>query len=43
MPVIGYANRANFVIGRDGKIVSIVTGSAAIDPSASVDACPAGA
>jgi hypothetical protein len=40
MPVIGLANRANFVIGRDGKIVSIVTGSAAIDPSASVDACP---
>lgn len=40
MPVVGYANRANFVIGRDGKIVSVVTGSAAIDPSASVEACP---
>lgn len=40
MPIIGVANRANYVIGQDGKIVSIVTGSDAIDPSASVGACP---
>ncbi len=41
MPIIGLANRANYVVGRDGKIVSVVTGSAAIDPSAAVDACSA--
>jgi peroxiredoxin len=40
MPVVGFAKRANFVIGQDGKIVSIVEGSDAIDPSASVDSCP---
>jgi thioredoxin-dependent peroxiredoxin len=41
MPVVGLASRANFVIGQDGKILSIVTGTDAIDPAASVDACPA--
>ena len=40
MPVVGYANRANYVIGQDRKVVSIVKGNDAIDPSASVDACP---
>ncbi len=40
MPVVGYANRANYVIGQDRKIVSIVKGNDAVDPSASVDACP---
>ena len=39
MPVVGLANRANYVVGKDGKIVSIVEGSAAIDPTAAVDAC----
>jgi peroxiredoxin Q/BCP len=42
MPVIGLANRANYVIGKDGKVVSVVTGSDAIDPSAAVAACPSG-
>ena len=41
IPVIGVASRANFVVGQDGKVVSIVTGSDAIDPAASVAACPA--
>jgi thioredoxin-dependent peroxiredoxin len=40
MPVVGLASRANFVIGKDGKVISIVTGGDAIDPGASVDACP---
>lgn len=40
MPVVGYANRANYVIGQDRKVVSIVKGNDAIDPSAAVDACP---
>jgi len=40
MAVVGFAKRANFVIGQDGKILSIVEGSDAIDPSASVAACP---
>lgn len=39
MPVVGLANRANYVVGKDGKILSIVEGSAAIDPTAAVDAC----
>ena len=38
-PVVGLAKRANFVVGRDGKVVSVVEGNDAIDPSASVDAC----
>jgi peroxiredoxin Q/BCP len=41
MPIIGLANRANYVIGQDGTVVSVVTGSAAVDPSAAVGACPA--
>jgi thioredoxin-dependent peroxiredoxin len=40
MPVVGLANRANFVIDKDGKVVSIVEGSDAIDPTATVGACP---
>lgn len=39
-PVVGYAKRANYVIGQDGKVLSAVEGSDAIDPSASVAACP---
>jgi peroxiredoxin Q/BCP len=40
MPVVGLASRANFVIDRDGTILSIVTGSEAIDPASAVAACP---
>src|SRR5438045_4154740 len=35
-----YANRATFVIGPDGKVVKVVEGKDAIDPSAALDACP---
>jgi peroxiredoxin Q/BCP len=40
VPVLGLANRANYVVGQDRRIVSVVTGNAAVDPAASVDACP---
>jgi thioredoxin-dependent peroxiredoxin len=40
MALIGFANRANFVIGQDGKVTAIVEGSAAIDPSTAIAACP---
>lgn len=40
MPVVGVANRANFVIGQDGKITQIVEGGDAIDPNAAIAACP---
>lgn len=40
IPFIGLANRATFVVGEDGTIVDIVTGSAAIDPAGSIAACP---
>jgi thioredoxin-dependent peroxiredoxin len=41
MPVVGLANRANYVVGKDGKVLSVVEGSAAIDPTAAVAACSA--
>ena len=40
MPLLGVANRANFVIGQDGKIAKIVEGSDAIDPNAAIASCP---
>jgi peroxiredoxin Q/BCP len=40
MPVVGVDNRANFVIGQDGKITEIVEGGDAIDPNAAIAACP---
>lgn len=40
MPVVGVANRANFVIGQDGKIADIVEGGDAVDPNSAIAACP---
>lgn len=40
MPVLKVANRANVVVGTDGIVKEVVTGSAAIDPSSAVAACP---
>jgi len=40
MPIVGVANRANFVIGQDGKITQIVEGSDAIDPNGAIANCP---
>jgi peroxiredoxin len=35
----GIANRATFVIDKDGKITHIEEGSAALDPTGAADAC----
>jgi thioredoxin-dependent peroxiredoxin len=40
IPVLGLANRANFVVGQDGKITGIVEGSDAIDPNSAIQQCP---
>jgi peroxiredoxin Q/BCP len=40
VPIVGVANRANFVVGQDGRITQIVEGSAAIDPNDAIAACP---
>ena len=39
VPVLGLANRATYVIGQDGKVLEIVTGGDAIDPSSAISAC----
>jgi peroxiredoxin Q/BCP len=38
--LLGFANRATFVVERDGKVTEITTGSDAIDPKAAIAACP---
>jgi peroxiredoxin Q/BCP len=38
--VLGLANRATFVVDRDGTVKEIVTGNDAIDPKGAVAACP---
>jgi peroxiredoxin Q/BCP len=40
IPVLGLANRANFVIGQDGKITQIVEGGDAVDPNSAIASCP---
>jgi peroxiredoxin len=35
----GFANRATFVVDRDGKIVHVEEGSSALDPSGAETAC----
>jgi peroxiredoxin Q/BCP len=40
VPIVGVANRATFVVGKDGRIAEIVTGGDAIDPTRSIAACP---
>jgi peroxiredoxin Q/BCP len=42
IPLLGYANRATYVIGQDGLVKEIVTGGDAIDPSTAVASCPIG-
>ena len=42
IPILGVANRATYVIGQDGLVKEIITGSDAIDPSTAVAACPIG-
>ncbi len=40
MPVVKLAKRANVVVGEDGVVKEIVTGSDAVDPSSAIGACP---
>jgi peroxiredoxin Q/BCP len=40
IPIVGRANRATFVIDRDGRVAEIISGSAAIDPTSAIAACP---
>jgi peroxiredoxin len=35
----GFANRVTFVIGKDGKVTSVIEGKDAIDPTATLSAC----
>ena len=42
IPVVGLANRATYVVGQDGLVKEIITGSDAIDPARSISACAAG-
>jgi alkyl hydroperoxide reductase subunit AhpC len=39
IPEMGIANRSTFVIDKDGKIVNIEEGSAALDPTGAETAC----
>ncbi len=41
IPGVSVAKRSNVVIGEDGKVEKLVTGSDAVDPSSAVAACPA--
>jgi peroxiredoxin Q/BCP len=40
VPVLGYANRSNVVIGQDGAVVQIVAGGDAVDPNGAIALCP---
>ena len=40
IPIVGLANRATYVVDRDGKILSIQTGGDAIDPAGAITSCP---
>jgi peroxiredoxin len=35
-----YPNRATFVIGPDGKVIKVVEGRDALDPTGALEACP---
>jgi peroxiredoxin len=35
----GFANRVTFVIGKDGRVASVIEGKDAIDPAATLSAC----
>ena len=41
VPVVKVAKRANFVVGKDGRVTKVVEGSDAIDPTSAVAACSA--
>jgi peroxiredoxin Q/BCP len=39
MPVVGLANRATFVVGKDGLVKQVIEGQQAIDPGGAINAC----
>ena len=39
IPQLGFANRATFVVDKEGKIIHIEEGSGAIDPTGAETAC----
>jgi peroxiredoxin Q/BCP len=39
MPVVGLANRATFVVGKDGLVKQVIEGQQAIDPGVAINAC----
>jgi peroxiredoxin Q/BCP len=41
VPLLGFANRATFVVERDGTVKEIVKGNDAINPSGAIEACTA--
>ncbi len=40
MPLVGFARRANVVIGQDGLVKAIVEGGSAVDPTSAIASCP---
>ena len=40
VPGVDLAKRANIVVGEDGKVKEVVSGSDAIDPSSAISSCP---
>lgn len=40
MPLIKLAKRTTFVIGAERKILEVITGGDAVDPSSAIAACP---
>ncbi len=40
MPLVGFARRANIVIGQDGVVKTIVEGGDAVDPTSAIASCP---
>jgi thioredoxin-dependent peroxiredoxin len=39
IPLIGLANRATFVVDRDGTVKRIIEGQDAVDPGGAIQAC----
>ncbi len=40
VPLVGMANRATFVLDRDGTVKDVITGGDAIDPGGAITSCP---
>jgi len=40
IPLVGIANRATFVLERDGTAKDVITGGDAIDPVGAITSCP---